>query len=72
IKSARLEGEDVRVSIVPNVPVLPPKSAIPLEIKMSINGQTQKPYYLGKLYLETDHPIEQDIELKYLIKLDPK
>lgn len=72
IKSARLEGEDVSVSIVPNVPVLPPKSAIPLEIKMSINGQTQKPYYLGKLYLETDHPIEQDIELKYLIKLDPK
>lgn len=72
IKSVRLEGEEVSVSIVPELPVLPPKSSIPLEIKLSISQQTQKPYYLGKLYLETDHPIEQNIELKYLIKIDSK
>lgn len=72
INSVRLEGEDVKVSIIPTLPVLAPKTTVPLEIMLSINGDTEKPYYLGKLFLETDHPVEKDIELKYLIKIDRK
>lgn len=70
IKSVRVEGEDASVSIFPELPVLAPKTSIPLEIRIGINGQKDKPYYLGKLFLETDHPIEQDIELRYLVKID--
>lgn len=70
IKSVRIEGEEISVFLFPESPVLAPRTSIPLDIRITINGQTDKPYYLGKLFLETDHPIEQDIELKYLVKID--
>lgn len=70
IKSARVGENNTSVTLTPDHLVVPPNSTLPLSIEVSLDGENIKPYYLGKVFLGTDHPIEQEIELKYLIKID--
>ncbi len=59
--SASLEPRIVRVA---------PGSATSFKLVLNLDGERDRFYYMGRLLLETDHPREHEIELRYLIKVD--
>jgi hypothetical protein len=66
VKSA--EGE-AKPAIEPHRLTVTPGSPAPLDIVVTLTRQGRQPFLLGKVLLETDHPREREIEIKYLIKL---
>jgi len=53
-----------------SAPVLvEPHGTVPFTILFSLNKEPDRYYYMGRLLLETDHPRESEIEIRYLIKL---
>jgi hypothetical protein len=67
ITGIRIQDSECRVTAQDSDMTLPPGNTRPLSIAIAVPGPN-KPFYLGKLILETDHPTEKEIEIKYLIQ----
>jgi Protein of unknown function (DUF1573) len=59
----------VAAAMEPNNVVVPPGQTESLSILLTLKPGTSRPFLLGKIILETDHPREREIELGYLIKI---
>jgi hypothetical protein len=67
ITGIRVQDADCRVTTEDSDMTLPPGKTRPFSIMIRLSGAS-RPFYLGKVILETDHPLEKEIELKYLIQ----
>jgi len=63
-----LQG-DYRVTLKPETLAVPPGQTVPCEIVVNLNRASQRPIVLGKVMLETDHPSEKELEIRYLIQI---
>ncbi len=55
--------------MTPEKVVLQPHSAVPVTIDVTLKNQPGREFFIGRLNLETDHPREKEIELRYMVKL---
>lgn len=62
-----LQGE-ANVTMKPEHVTVPPGQTVPLEIVVNLAPKVHQPFWLGKVLLETDHPHEREIEIRYLIQ----
>jgi hypothetical protein len=60
---------DAKVALEPSHLSVTPGRPAPVDIVVALTRQSRQPFLLGKILLETDHPREREIEIKYLIKL---
>ncbi len=58
------------VKMAPEQLTLKPHSTIPVKIEVSLKKTPGKEYYIGRANLETNHPREKEIQIRYTIKLD--
>ncbi len=47
-----------------------PGATIPFTLNLSLTKDVDRYYYMGSILLETDHPRESEIEVRYLIKME--
>jgi len=47
-----------------------PGATIPFTLTLNLTKEMDRFYYMGSILLETDHPRESEIELRYLIKVE--
>lgn len=57
-------------SLEPQVVRAAPGSTTSFKLVLNLGGDQDRFYYMGRLLLETDHPREHEIELRYLIKVE--
>jgi hypothetical protein len=55
--------------MTPEKVVLQPHSTSPVTIEVTLKSQPGREFYIGHLNMETNHPREKAIELKYMVKL---
>jgi len=60
---------DYRVALKPQTLAVPPGQTVPCEIVINLSREAQRPIMLGKVMLETDHPSERELEIRYLIQI---
>jgi hypothetical protein len=51
--------------------VVEPRSTVPFTLELKLKNDPNQYYWMGKVLLETDHPREQQLEVRYLIQLNP-
>jgi hypothetical protein len=57
--NAKLESEKLS---------LPPKTTLPFNVTIHLKSQPQEPFQKGKILMETDHPREKEIDVRFLIQ----
>jgi len=57
-------------SLEPQVVRAEPGSTTLFKLVLNLGTEQDRFYYMGRLLLETDHPREHEIELRYLIKVE--
>lgn len=60
---------DTTVSMEPERMTIPQGKTLPLKIILGTPREPVRPFFLGKVVLETDHPKERQLEIRYLIKM---
>jgi len=70
VKGIKTVADGVQISLNPERFTLPPGAAVPVNLVVRPEKQKGRSYYMGKVFLETDHPRENEVEVRYLIKLD--
>ncbi len=60
----------VAASLEPEVVRAEPGSTTLFKLVLNLDAEQDRFYYMGRLFLETDHPREHEIELPYLIKVE--
>jgi hypothetical protein len=58
------------LKMTPESLLLNPHSVQLVEFTLSLQRQSGKEYYIGRFTIETNHPKERDIELRYIVKID--
>jgi hypothetical protein len=53
----------------PEKAVLQPHSTVPVTIEVTLKNQPGREFFIGHLNMETNHPREKEIELRYMVKL---
>ena len=51
--------------------VVEPGSTAPFTLALKLKNEPNQYYWMGKVLLETDHPREKQLEIRYLIQLNP-
>ncbi|MBI4964055.1 MAG: DUF1573 domain-containing protein [Desulfomonile tiedjei] len=69
ITALRVEDKNLQAALQPNKVVLDPGQTATFNILLTLNPDVPRPFFLGKIILETDHPTEKEIELRYLIQI---
>ncbi|MCX5863255.1 MAG: DUF1573 domain-containing protein [Deltaproteobacteria bacterium] len=69
IKGIKLKPDGLQASLSAVPVIVEPHGAVPFTIKFKLVKEPDRYYYMGRLLLETDHPRESEIEIRYLIKL---
>lgn len=57
-------------SVEPTTVRADPGTTIPFTLTLNLTKEMERFYYMGSILLETDHPRESEIELRYLIKVE--
>jgi len=70
IKAIKSDSNGVRPSVHPKNLLVQPKSSTELTIELRLERDAQRHYYTGGLVLETDHPSETEINVRYFVKFD--
>lgn len=61
--------EGTKVTLKPEKCTLEPGKTVPMDIVVNLAGHAHQPILLGKVFLETDHPEEKELEVRYLIQI---
>ncbi len=70
ITSLTTEPNQWKVAMSPERPVAPPHGSLPITVTVSLKRQPGREYYTGKFNLETSHPHEKTLDVRYLIRLE--
>ncbi len=71
IKGAKAPAGSVQVVLEPESIVVEPHSTSPITVVLKLTNKPNQYYWMGKVLLETDHPGEKELEMRYLIQLNP-
>jgi hypothetical protein len=63
-------GSDLRVSLKPEKVAVAPQGSAEFEVKIDLEKEAHRQFYMGKLVLHTDHPTERQIEVPCHIRLE--
>lgn len=69
ITGLKAEDKSLQASLDPGNVSLPPGQSSNFNILFTLKPGASRPFFLGKIILETDHPREKEIELRYLIQI---
>jgi len=72
IKGVKIEAGGMRASLNPASFAVQPRATAAFTLSLKLRNEPGQSYHMGQLHLETDHPRESDIEIRYLIKLDER
>jgi len=61
--------EGTKVTLKPEHCTIAPGQTAPVDIVINLAGHAHQPILLGKVLLETDHPEEGELEIRYLIQI---
>jgi hypothetical protein len=64
------KGSDLHVLLKPEQITIPPQGNIEFKVKIDLEKEVHRQFYMGKIMLQTDHPTEKEIEVPYLIRLE--
>jgi hypothetical protein len=62
----------VSIDMEPKSVVAEPGASAPLTILLHLKKQDDRPFYLGKIALQTDHPVEKELNFRFLIQITGK
>jgi hypothetical protein len=65
----KAEDKNLQAAMEPGNVVVPPGQTESFNILLTLQPGNPRPFVLGKIILETDHPREKEIELRYLIQI---
>ena len=63
-------GSELDVSLKPEKVTVEPQGSTEFDVKINLEKEAHRQFYMGKLLLQTDHPTEKQIEVQYLIRLE--
>jgi len=63
-------GSDLQVSLKPEHVTVAPQGSTAFDVKINLEKDVHRQFFMGKFLLKTDHPTEKQIEVQYLIRLD--
>ncbi len=63
-------GSDLHVSLKPEHVIVAPQGSTAFNVRIDLEKDVHRQFYMGKFLLKTDHPTEKQIEVQYLIRLD--
>ncbi len=69
LKVSKVKGAFVQAALKPENALLKPKSDTRLDIVLKLKKEEGRHFYMGRVLLKTDHPLEKEIGLRYLIRL---
>lgn len=72
VKGAKIEAGGMRASLNPASFAIQPRTTVGFTLSLKLRNEPGQSYFMGQLHLQTDHPRESDIEVRYLIKLDER
>lgn len=70
VKGIRSDSQSVHASLNPRELLVQPKSSEMITIELRLEKDSQRHYYAGGLALETDHPLEKEIDMRYFVKVN--
>lgn len=70
VKGVRVETEGIRASLNPAGFTVEPRSTVPFTLSVKLRNEPGQSHYMGEVFLETDHPKEREIDIRYLIRFD--
>jgi len=70
IKSLKSQLGTAPAIMTPKGFVIKPHSSASFTIKINLRNEPGRQYWMGRFNLETDHPKENEIEIRYLIKVN--
>ncbi len=59
----------VNPTLEPEGLTVPPNTTVPFNMILHLKQNRQQPLYMGKILLETDHPREKRVEVRFLIQI---
>lgn len=69
LNGVKIQGDGLQVSLAPRQLTVEPGTTTHFTIQFKLKKEPDRYYYMGRLLLETDHPKESEIEIRYLIRL---
>jgi len=63
---------EIKAHLVPQTVVVEPRHTVPFNIQVSLGKEAGQYYHMGRLALLTDHPVEKEIEIRYLIQFEKR
>lgn len=69
LKGVKIQGDGLGVSLDPPQLTLEPGTTSHFTIRFKLKNEPNRYYYMGRVLLETDHPKESEIEIRYLIRI---
>ncbi len=71
IKGAAATAGSLQAVLNPEHILVEPHSTVPFTLVLKLKNEPNQYYWMGKITLETDHPREKQLEIRYLIQLNP-
>ena len=68
IKGIKVPPNGLRASLAPNNIVVEPGTTVSFDLILKLKKESERHYYMGKLFLVIDHEREPEIEVTYAIK----
>ncbi|AFM22930.1 DUF1573 domain-containing protein [Desulfomonile tiedjei] len=62
----------ISVGMEPKSLVVEPNTSAPLTIMLHLKKQDDRPFYLGRIALQTDHPVEKELNFRFLVQITGK
>ncbi len=72
IQGATVQAGSVRAELSPEKVVVKPHSTEPFTLVLKLKNGPNQFFWMGRVFLATDHPREKKLELRYLIQLKPE
>ncbi len=69
VKAIKCTDPNVDAKLESEKLTLAPKTTIPLNVTLHLKPNPQEPLYKGKILLETDHPKEKEIDIRFLVQI---
>ncbi|MBI5250370.1 MAG: DUF1573 domain-containing protein [Desulfomonile tiedjei] len=69
ITAIRATEKNVSASLESEKLALAPQTTVPFNVILRLKPQSQGHLYLGKILMETDHPQEKEIDIRFLVQI---
>jgi hypothetical protein len=70
VKGVKSETGGLRASLNPASFAVQPHSTAPFTLSLKLRNEPGQSHYMGEVNLETDHPKESELDVRYFIKFD--